>query len=374
MPLPDNTIGLSVGGSVRPPRQPTFLVHYERKFKVGIVLTVGALLLLGVPLAHMVFPSHVKHVVTVVQSADRVTEAIVPPLVVSGGGEDVAATAESPTISPAALNDQDDRSLKLLPAPLPGLSQETPEGSLPRISEDGLQPWQSYARPFNAADQRPRIALVIMNIGMSRLPSDAAINRLPTNITMAIDSQSQNAKEWCDRARQNGHETVLALPMEPFDYPRSDPGPHTLLTSQSNSDNLIRLLWGLRQASGYVGVTTLTGSRFTTDPEKLTPILDELHKRGLMIFDAHVAPHSVVGDLAHNIHMPVTTSAVTLDLDPSPLAIDTALNQLEKNARINGAAIAIASTSPTTLDRLEVWLKDLPQRGIALAPLSAMVK
>lgn len=33
------------------------------------------------------------------------------------------------------------------------------------------------------------------------------------------------------RAREAGHEILLQLPMEPFDYPDSDPGPQTLLAS-----------------------------------------------------------------------------------------------------------------------------------------------
>jgi polysaccharide deacetylase 2 family uncharacterized protein YibQ len=35
---------------------------------------------------------------------------------------------------------------------------------------------------------------------------------------------------WNDRsrAREDGHEVMLQVPMEPFDYPDNDPGPHTL--------------------------------------------------------------------------------------------------------------------------------------------------
>ena len=31
------------------------------------------------------------------------------------------------------------------------------------------------------------------------------------------------------RAREAGHEVLLEVPMEPFDYPDNDPGPQTLL-------------------------------------------------------------------------------------------------------------------------------------------------
>ena len=32
------------------------------------------------------------------------------------------------------------------------------------------------------------------------------------------------------QARARGHEALLQAPMEPFDYPQNNPGPHTLLT------------------------------------------------------------------------------------------------------------------------------------------------
>ena len=43
--------------------------------------------------------------------------------------------------------------------------------------------------------------------------------------------------------RQGGHEVLLQLPMEPFDYPDNDPGPQTLLTMLSADQNADRLAW-----------------------------------------------------------------------------------------------------------------------------------
>src|SRR6202021_2967322 len=107
------------------------------------------------------------------------------------------------------------------------------------------------------------------------------------------------------RRRERGHEPLLRLPMEPFDYPRSDPGPNALLSNLPNSDNLQRLLWALGQANGYIGITTLSGTRFTTEPDKITPVLSVLRQRGLMVFDARIAPHSAIADLARDHQVPV---------------------------------------------------------------------
>jgi polysaccharide deacetylase 2 family uncharacterized protein YibQ len=259
-------------------------------------------------------------------------------------------------------------------APEGDITEDTPEGPLPRISEDGRQPWQVYARPFNPGNTHPRIAIVITGLGFSRLASDAAIDELPPNVTLAFDVESPVVAAWSSRARQIGHETLLDVPMEPFDYPRSDPGPNTLLTNLPNSDNLQRFLWSLRQASGYIGITTLSGSRFTTDPDKIMPILEVMHKRGLMIFDARVAPHSTITDLAHDANVPAASLTQKIDGSLSPEAIDTALNQLEQTARLSGRAVGLAAASPLVIDRMKPWFEQLRHDGIALAPLSAVVQ
>src|SRR6201999_3335427 len=111
--------------------------------------------------------------------------------------------------------------------------------------------------------------------------------------------------------------------------------------SLPNADNLRRFFSALRSATGYVGVTTLSGSRFTTDPDKLSPILDVLHKRGLMILDARVAPHSAIMDMARNMHVPAVAGTTRLDQNPSPEDIDAALDQLEKTARLTGHAVGV---------------------------------
>jgi uncharacterized protein len=349
-------------------RRETFLARYPRKLKlVGLGVILAILILPWFTGGHGGDAKKTTKNQTSVEGSE--SHAAIPnPELQSEGGE------SSPTSSSSINNMQDDRSLKLSPAPDEALSEDTAEGSLPRIGADGRQPWQVYARPFNTADTRPRVAIVVVNLGLSRTQTDAAIARLPVNVTLAFDSQSPVVGAWCSRARQVGHETLLMIPMEPFDYPRSDPGPNTLLTTLPNTDNLIRLQNSMREATGYVGITTISGSRFTTNLEKLDPVLDLLKRRGLMILDAHLVPHSAVPDIARERKIPVAVSVEQLDQNLSPAAIDAALAQLEKTARLGGRAIGVTSAYPIMLDKLQAWTKGLPDRGIALAPVSAMVK
>ena len=357
-----------------PPWKETFLARYPRKLKLALSAVLLVMLIApwflfgGMGLKEIGDKKIVAKLPVKVQGSE--SKAAIP---------NPALTAEATLSStaPTALmiiNEQDDRTVKMIPAPDEGLSEDTAQGNLPRIGLDGRQPWQVYARPFNTADIRPRISIIVAGLGLSRVETDAAIARLPANVTLAFDVQSPVVGAWCARARQDGHETLLTVPMEPFDYPRSDPGPNTLLTTLPNTDNIERLLMVLRQASGYVGITTLSGSRFTTDPQKMGPIVDTLKKRGLMLVDARTAPHSTAAEVAHQHNVPVAITTEQLDQNLAPEAIDAALAQLEQTALLTGRAIGITQDEPIMIDRLQAWLKDLPRRGIALAPISAMTK
>ena len=114
---------------------------------------------------------------------------------------------------------------------------------------------------------------MITDLGMARAMTDRVIAELPPTVTLSFDAQAPVIAAWGARARQDGHEILLQLPMEPFDYPNSDPGPDTLLTSLPDGDNLVRLLKLMRRATGYVGVTTIYGSRMTTDATKFSLVL-----------------------------------------------------------------------------------------------------
>ena len=76
---------------------------------------------------------------------------------------------------------------------------------------------------------------------------------------------------WIDKARGGGHEVLMEVPMEPFDFPDSDPGPHTLRAGQDEDANIQRLTWALTRFTGYAGVTNLLGQRFLSDSAALSP-------------------------------------------------------------------------------------------------------
>jgi len=161
--------------------------------------------------------------------------------------------------------------------------------------------------------------------------------------------------------------------MEPYDFPDSDPGPHTLRAGQEEEDNTQRLTWALTRFTGYAGVTNLLGQRFLSDSEALSPTLTYLARRGLYFFDNGAASQSVAPMVAGQVGIPAAQSGAAVDTIPTALEIDRRLSELETQARANGSAVGSAFLYPVSVARIATWARGLESRGFVLVPVSAIV-
>ncbi|MEQ8369965.1 MAG: divergent polysaccharide deacetylase family protein, partial [Alphaproteobacteria bacterium] len=258
--------------------------------------------------------------------------------------------------------------------PDPALTEPGPTGPLPRIGDDGRTPWRAYARPFDPSERRPRIAVIVSWLGLSRAATETAIQNLPAGVTLAFSPYADDLDTWLARARAAGHETLLNLPMEPVGYPVQDPGPNTLLTGLPADENRARLQWLLSRVSGYVGVINHMGSRFTTTPDSLRPVLDEVRVRGLLFVDSRAAADSAVGQVSRVIGLPYVVNDRNIDHQATRDAIDAQLAEIEQIAARTGQAVAVGLHFPVTLERLALWLPTLEAKGFVLAPVSTMLE
>src|SRR5262249_37652362 len=149
--------------------------------------------------------------------------------------------------------------------------------------------------------------------------------KLPGAVTLAFAPYGADLERWVSRARGEGHEILLQVPMEPFDYPDNDPGPQTLLTSLATDQNIDRLQWLMSRFQGYVGITNYMGARFTASDAALTPVVREAGKRGLIYMDDGSSARSLAAQLAGSNNVPFAKTDVVLDAVPTPVEIDRAL-------------------------------------------------
>ncbi len=255
------------------------------------------------------------------------------------------------------------------------LVEMTGDGPLPRVSASGLKPYEAYARPAvsaEAAGGRKRIAIVVSGLGLSAGSTRDAISALPGTVTLAFAPYGADVTELAALARTDGHEIMLEIPLEPFDYPQNDPGPHTLLVEQPPRENLEKLYWLLTRITEYTGILNHMGARFTASASDFAPIMEELGLRGLSYLDDGSSNRSVAPQLARQNGVPYARSLGTLDENPSESAIAAALDALKSEADETGQALGIVSALPVSIRTLSDWAASLDESEYLLVPVSAL--
>jgi polysaccharide deacetylase 2 family uncharacterized protein YibQ len=262
-----------------------------------------------------------------------------------------------------------------VPAVDPKFVEMTPHGPVPRIAADGMRPADVFARPVQPLPGKPdapRIALIIGGLGVSGTATADAIAKLPEAVTLGFVPYGADVAALATRARMSGHEILLQVPMEPFDFPANDPGPQTLLTTLTPQQNIDRLYTVMGKIQGYVGMTNTMGARFTASEESFSPILRETAKRGLIFVDDGSNPRSTAGRIAGASNLPFVHADIVLDAVPTPTEIDRALDRLEMAARERSFAVGVASALPISIEHIAAWAKAAENRGLLLVPVSAV--
>jgi hypothetical protein len=291
------------------------------------------------------------------------------------GGPDIEGGFVVPSVTPAAFSWETRPPQETVPlAPIdPALVEKQASALLPRIAEDGRTPWRVYARPFDSRDDRPRIAIVIVGVGLSPVTAEAAIEHLPGAISLAMDPYAADVAELAREARQYGHEVLVSVPFESADFPFEDPGPSALLTTLEPEENVQRLESLLGRFPGYLGVVSSMGSKFSKSEDQLLPVLETLKVRGLMFLDGAGAEQSVGPRVATEIGLPRAFVDIVIDEDPSAAEIERQLARLEDIARQRAVAVAVARPYPISLRQLSKWAATLESQDLVLAPISSVV-
>jgi polysaccharide deacetylase 2 family uncharacterized protein YibQ len=257
------------------------------------------------------------------------------------------------------------------------LIETSRHGPLPKVATDGTRASDVYARPVKGIAGKPnapRIAIVVGGLGIGGAATSDALSKLPGPVTLAFAPYGSNLDDLAARARGEGHEVLLQVPMEPFDYPDNDPGPQTLLTSLEASQNIDRLHWLMSRFQGYVGIANLMGARFTSSEPALAPVLREASKRGLLYLDDGSSQRSLVSQIAGANNLAFGKADAVIDAVPTAADVDRVLGRLETIARERGTAVGMASALPVSIERIASWAKTAEARGVLLVPISAVAK
>ncbi len=263
--------------------------------------------------------------------------------------------------------------LRIAHLPDKALVEQTENGPLPIRAADGRRPFDVYARPWSGA-RGARIAIVIGGLGVSQTGTQEALDKLPAEVTVAFASGGNSIGRWMQTARRSGHEVVMQVPLEPFDYPNVNPGRNTLTIDADAAENIKALHWSLSRTTNYVGVVNYMGARFSADSDAMTVLMTELGKRGLMYLDDGSSARSVSPQAAAKNRVPFAAADTAIDAKQDRGEILKKLDELERTARANGFAIGTGSAFPVTVDTLSGWVAEARKRGIEIVPISALAE
>ena len=291
-----------------------------------------------------------------------------------------------PPPDPVAVEKPLEEPAKAIPEPVPELApepEEAPQTAAVPVIEPAPEPepeppvapeppqWRRFAVAAPEAAGKPRIALVIDDMGIDRTRS-ARIIALKAPLTLSFLTYARNLDAQTKAARAAGHELLLHVTMEPGSK-KVDPGPKVLLTEHQPDELLRRLRWGLSRFDSYVGINNHMGSKFTSHTAAMTVVMEELKQRGLLFLDSRTSGGSVGGKLARRLGVPFAERNIFLDNLNDEAAVYTRLTEVEKLAKRNGFAIAIGHPRDATINILPRWIKEIEEMGFVLVPLSSVV-
>ena len=265
----------------------------------------------------------------------------------------------------------------LVRAPVEAVSEKTEQGLLPRIATSGKKPSDVYAKTvsFNVIhSDSPKIVLILGGMGLNEKLTRKAISDLPASVTFAFAPYGNNLQAQVDKARDEGHEVFLQLPLEPVGFPATNPGPKTLLADADGATNLDALYWHLSRFSGYAGVINYMGGKFLAAPSAVKSLLIELKRRGVAFIEDGSLPLSATDQVATSLNMPVRHGSVQIDQNPDVASITAALQDLEKQASGGGIAIGTGSGLDITIQAVRDWAQDAASRGLEIIPATAAFK
>ncbi|TPW12958.1 MAG: hypothetical protein FD130_1660, partial [Halothiobacillaceae bacterium] len=202
---------------------------------------------------------------------------------------------------------------------------------------------------------RPRIALVIDDLGHQSRPGERAVALPGGPITFAVLPHTAFGARLAEMAHDRGHQVILHLPMEPLGHHSRHPG---MLTSEmSQAEFVTTLRHNIAAVPHIEGINNHMGSALTQQPQQMAWLMSEIKQHGALFFlDSRTTPRSVAYPTAMSSGILSLNRDIFLDNERSPRAIEVQFGRLLAKAKSRGYAIGIGHPYPETLEALERYL------------------
>ena len=252
-------------------------------------------------------------------------------------------------------------------APLAILVKEGEHGPSPMPAADGWTPFEAYRRRPDPQGKGAKVAVMVSGLGIDRDLTEAAISRLPAEISLSFAPYSKDVADLVLKAMAKGHEVAIELPMEAEGVAPASLGPAGLLRSRSAEGNRRRLDWLLARAPAYAMTTNYLGRSYAQDDAAMGLVMEAMRTHGL----AYIDDTGLSDGAAARQGVPYAGIDVLVPQGSGVTA--QGLKRLEKIGQ-SRPALAKIYVSADAVNTLAVWTESLEQGGFVLVPASALVK
>lgn len=218
----------------------------------------------------------------------------------------------------------------------------------------------------------PRVAIILDDIGYDReIVSQFLSLELPLTLSMLPQSPFENSI--LAEAQKHNIEIMLHQPMEPFEYPRANPGPGALLSSMSPDDMLEQFIKNLDDMPYVSGVNNHMGSRMTADAAQMRQLFTVMKQRNLYFIDSRTTEKTICRRSADLLQLPFGERDIFIDHFQDNAFIEKQLFKLVRIAEKHGVAIGIAHPYRRTYKILRNMMSDMKEK-VQFVPASEVTQ
>lgn len=263
---------------------------------------------------------------------------------------------------------------RIMTPPVAGLHVIGQDGhTLPIIRDDGLTAFEAYRKPFTLGAKPDKlIGIAVIHFGLSDEVSQMLLDALPPSVSLILSPYSTAPQEWINRAHEAGHEVWLELPLEPLDFPASEPGPHTLLINASLEEKQDKLSWIMGRATGYAGLASVHRSKLIYSGTDLDYLVSRVYEHGLGLAIANTDATFETKDIIEDKAGPFVQNTIWLDTPPLNGHINNQLTAIDNMK--SGPVVAMMHPLPVTIEAVTNWIDTLERKGYQLTPISYMAR